>query len=551
MKLRSQIALLTALCTPALTPAIPFDTSASSTPATASVGLSGDYLTLSAASSAFSALAGINRPWVLEIQNDVTEASNCYFGTAFGANGSLTIRPAVGATPTATFTNTNNPAGFDGHLVLGAKNGAAINASTVAASSGRYIVDGCNTPGGTSRDLTIQAGTPSVSIASGSEILLNIVGNTDQAIVRNVKLGMHDTAGATAALGLSALQVAGTNLLPDGTTVRNCELVGGGTSNASGVIMNEVSGMSVSTGVAMENTLIEDCTIQARHHGIVMLAAGSATIQRNTVTVANGTNAATQYSGISHFDSNEIVGINTIIRRNMIDVTAPNGVTGIGLNPGLVTQGLYIIDNNIVRNLSVTGLGSPTAVIKRGIHTQTGTVNCMIEHNSINIGADPNVTISGADQVVGIALAGTFSSPHSASVRNNIVRMGQTGFGAAALSYAGHPNVTSNSNCLSSVEMTGWVSSSPYSTLANWQTGGSPPGFFGFDGAGQSANPFTTTPAWDGNLHFASKPVSGLATVASSNFTTDFDGDTRPFTGALPGADEPSPAASVGEWSWY
>ena len=127
---------------PSVTRAVPFDTSASATPATALVGLSGDYLTLSAASAAFSGLASVNRPWVLEIQNDITEASNCYFGATFGANGSLTIRPSVGSTPIVTFTNTNNPTGYDGHLVLGAKNGTVINMSSTAASSGRFVIDG-------------------------------------------------------------------------------------------------------------------------------------------------------------------------------------------------------------------------------------------------------------------------------------------------------------------------------------------------------------------------------------------------------------------------
>lgn len=548
----STFALLLAALAPALAPAVPFDDSASSTPATAFVGLSGDYLTLSAAAAAFSALPGINRPWVLLIQNDVTEASNCYFGTTFGTNGSLTIRPAPASTPTVTFTNTNNPAGYDGHLVFGAKNGTTINLATTPASSGRYILDGCNTPGGTSRDLTIQAGTPALSIASGSEILLNIVGSTDQAMVRNVNLGMYDTSGFTAAVALTAVQIAGADLLPDGATIRNCGLAAGGTAaNANGVLLTEVGGMTVATGQAITGTLVEDCTIAARQNGILLLVAGDSTIQRNDISVSGGTSTAIQYSGILHQDSNEVPGFVGTFRRNRIRITAPSGLTGIHMNPGPTSQPTYVVDDNILHSFAFTGLSGPTQVNYRGILGASATSSYVIEHNSIHMPNNANVSVASQQQVVGIGLSGLIVTPHVAQVRNNIVRMEQSGFGATALFYASHLNVTSNHNCLSSVEMTGWVGSSPYTTLADWQIGGSPPSFFGFDGSGQAVNPFATTPPWDADLHFASKPVAGLATVASSNFATDFDGDARPFTGAVPGADEPSPAASVEEWAFH
>ncbi len=550
-KLR-HLAATAALLSPSFVSAIPFDNSSSSVPATASVGLSGDYLTLSAAAAAFSALSGVNRPWVLEIQNDITEASNCYFGATFGANGSLTIRPAPSATPTVTFTNTNDPSGYDGHLVLGARNGAAIDLATTPSSTGRYIVDGCNVPGGTTRDLTIQAGTPAVSIASGSEVLLNLVGNTDLAVVRNVNLGMYDTSGFTAALALTAVRIAGTDLAPDGTTIRNCSLSAGGTAvNANGLLLTEVNGLTLATGSAIQNTLVEDCAITARQYGILMLATADATIQRNSIVVSGGTNPSPAYAGILHQDSNEIASFVMTIRRNRVGGSAPGGLTAVHLTPGPTTQGTYVLDDNIVNDFAITGLSSPTVLNCRGIVGGSGLCSYIIEHNSIRIPHNANISISGPQQVIGIGLSAPVSSPHTAQVRNNIVRVEQATFGAAALSYASHVNVTSNHNCLSSADMIGWVGGTPYLSFAAWNTGGSPPGFFGFDGGGQSVNPFTTTPAWDGDLHFASKPVAGLAVVASSGFSTDFDGDPRPFTGALPGADEPTATTGVGDWPSY
>lgn len=544
-------AILVVSALPTLARAVPFDTSSSATPATVSVGLSGDYLTLSAASAAFSALASVNRPWVLEIQNDITEASNCYFGATFGANGSLTIRPSVGATPIVTFTNSNNPTGYDGHLVVGAKNGTTINAASSPASNARFTINGCATPGGTSRDLTIQAGTPVTSINSGSEVLLNIVANTDQVVVKNAMFGMYDTTGNSAAVALTAVQIAGNNLLPDGTTLENCEITAGGSVLSHGVLLTEVNGGGVSTGVAIENTTIENCDIAGRQHGILMLRTGSTTIEGNTVTVSGSTNSAPTYEGILHQDANETLGFNTIIRRNVVEVTAPSSGSGIVMAPGGSSVGTYVVDNNIVKGITFTGLAAPTAVNYRGIIGTSGTCNYFIEHNSINMANQANISIGSQSQVVGIALTNPIASPRTATVVNNIVRNAQTGFGSTALYYASNLNVTSNRNCLWFTDACGWLGGNRYATLANWQIGGTPPGFFGFDGASQNVDPTATSPAWDANLHFATPTVAGLTTVLSSTFLTDVDGDMRPSSGALPGADHPVPMAGVEEWGAY
>jgi len=548
---RLAAAALVIAALPSTTQAVPFDNSSSATPATVSVGLSGDYLTLSAASAAFSALSSVNRPWVLEIQNDITEASNCYFGATFGANGSLTIRPAVGATPIVTFTNTNNPTGFDGHLVFGAKNGTVINAPNSPASTGRFTLDGCATPGGTSRDLTIQAGTPVTSINSGSEVLLNIVANTDQVIVKNAKLGMYDTSGVPAAVALTAVQIVGNNLLPDGTTLENCAITAGGTVLADGVLLTEVNGGGVSTGVAIEDTTIKNCDITGRHHGVLMLRTGSTTIEGNHVTVTGSTNAAPTYEGILHLDANETVGFFVTIRRNVLEVQAPNSASGIVMSPGGSASGIYVVDNNVVKGITFTGLAVSTSVLYRGIFGSSGTCDYFIEHNSINMANQSNISIGSQSQVVGIGLSNPILSPRTATVVNNIVRNGQAGFGSTALFYASNINVTSNRNCLWFTDACGWLGGSRYAALANWQVGGTPPGFFGFDGASQNVDPTTTSPAWNTELHFATPTVAGLGTVSTSTFLTDVDGDTRPSSGALPGADHPVVMSGVEDWTAY
>ncbi|MGI8907168.1 MAG: hypothetical protein ACR2IE_11835 [Candidatus Sumerlaeaceae bacterium] len=70
----------------------------------------------------------------------------------------------------------------------------------------------------------------------------------------------------------------------------------------------------------------------------------------------------------------------------------------------------------------------------------------------------------------------------------------------------------------------------------------------GYNVGGQSVDP-ASTPAWDATLHFASKPVGGLTTVAASAPLFDVHDNARPATGALPGADEPPVTAGIAEWS--
>lgn len=535
--MKTRLLSLAIAALPALAAAVPFDSSSSTTPATATVGTGGDYASLSAAASAFSTVASINRPWVLEILGNTTESANAYFGNTFGANGSLTIRPAPGTTPAISFINTANPTGWDGHLVLGAKNGSVINASTTPASSGRYTIDGGATPGGTSRDLTLQAGRPGTPLGSNSEILLAVVGDTDGAEVRNLDLRFYDSNGFGAALGLIAVAVAG-NRAPDNCTVENCRIASGGGGNMNGILVSEVNGGGLPDGVAVEGLAVSGCEITTRNNGVLMLATGSHTIADCRIAVLGATNTGPAFSGITHQDANTVLGFVSAIRRNAISVSAPDDATGIALSPGGDSAGLYIVENNAIRALDITGLEAPTEVLRRGIAGTSAFCDYVIEHNSVSIAHQDNIAPGGNTEVVGIALTEAINAPRTATVRNNIVRNAQDSFGATALYYAWYVNVASDANCLWSPQASGWVGGSQYVTLEDWQIGGMPAGFFGFDDNGQATDPAATAPPWDAELHFARKP-EGMATVPASSFLTDIDGQPRPFTGAYPGADEP------------
>jgi hypothetical protein len=84
--------------------------------------------------------------------------------------------------------------------------------------------------------------------------------------------------------------------------------------------------------------------------------------------------------------------------------------------------------------------------------------------------------------------------------------------------------------------------------FADWQA-------LGFDTpgtGGQSTDPFFTLPNWNSELRFAGRPIQGISGVASSTVLTDIDGNARPATDAIPGAQEPGPlAARATGWESY
>lgn len=531
--------------------AVPFDNTSSASPATAGVGLSGDYLTLSSAAAAFSAVAGgINRPWTLEIQNDLTESTNCYFGNSFGANGSLTIRPAAATTPKVTFANTNTPTGYLGHIVLGATSSAAISSAITRSSSNDYTIDGSNTPGGTTRDLTIQAGTPALFIDTDSGFLINVVGDNDSVDLKNLKLGLYDSADSPFVIGFSGLTLSATNLTPDSGLVENCEIVAGGTApGASAIQVGTAAALSAPS--AVQSTTIRANTITARQRGVELLVAGTATVEQNSITLGGGTDTALDYSAIAHLGANANVSWVVNINRNLIDMTMPSDATAIDMAADPAAIGFYLVKNNIVRNMQFTGLAPASPVTYRGIAGRHASCGYTILHNSLNMPHNANIAPASQQAVSGIVLTQTLGGAFgTATIEGNIVAVQQTGFGANALSIASSNAVTCDYNCLYAPEAIAWRGANLYTSFAQWQVGGGlPAGFGGFDHNGQNFNPATTSPAWDANLHFATKPIAGLATIAPLE-SVDFDGETRTAgPNTYPGADEPSITAT-GQMDW-
>jgi len=515
--------------------------------ATVNAGGTGDYLTLGAAVAAVNAAGTINRPWTIQIETDTTEATNIYMGANFGVDGSITIKPAPSTAPVVTFTDTTTPPGIFGHFVIGVNSSALPDLTNYFTSSNKYVLDGSNTVGGTTRDLTFQAGTSTTPFASPVNRIIRIFGANDGVVVKNMKIYFYDTAGNNHAIGVAAGQVpsGGANAIPLNTQIINNELVSGGTAAGGvGVDTSGAANGTVPAGSAITGLVVRDNDITARQRGVFLSATSGATVERNRITLTGGASGTITYAGIFHFQSNGVTPFSITIDRNVIDVTvtaaawtAAQGPIGIFSDTGSAgAVGAFQITNNTVK---VSAQGTEADILSRGMSLGSVTSNYVVEHNSVEI-ADGAASGASASRLTGISSPSTMTTG-SVTVRNNIV-VNRDASGSSSAQYTGAvTNVTSVDNVLVG-RVPGRIGATDYATVGDWNTTST------IGTNNQSVDPATTTPAWGSNLQFASAPGT-IAVVANSTTLTDVNGNARPATGAFPGAQQPSSTAA--DWMQY
>lgn len=530
--------------------AIPFDNSAGG-PAVATVNAGGgaDYTSFKAACDAFNAVVGdINRPWTMEIQSDLvvgtTEIPS--LANTFGAGGSLTIKPAAATTPKITFQYTTpSPLGFFGLFVIGSNSIAAAPTldSHIPETDGKYTIDGSNTVGGTTRDLTFAAGE-TTAIAGNLNRLIRIVGRTDGVVIKNINVIHNDTAGSVEGIALGAGSVGATAFAPDNCTIQNCFIsvgnLAGTSANGFGIGTTNAANGTLPSGTAIQGLTVTGCTIVAKQRGVFMNAVGDATITNNTMSIVSPGNTITNL--VFHLNSNNDLAYTQEISGNVLTATgagttAGNGVVAIFLDSGsLGAVGTYNVRNNIVLGLANTVAGD---ALVRGISGANVTSNYNIEHNTVVV-LDSSATSATANRIYGIGTPVTFTTG-SMVVRNNFVRIAEPIGSAAGLVFAGTTGVTSVGNCVfpDAGCRFGRASGVDYADLAAWQVGF--PAFDTTASGAQSVDLTATTPSainittgkWSGT----GKPV-GVVSTASSTVLTDIDGDTRTSGLAYAGADE-------------
>lgn len=476
---------------------------------TASVGVTGPsaYTTLKGAFDAIN--AGTHRGIInISVTGNTTETAQAVLnssGTGSAVYTSVNIKPAASTTPTIT---------------------GNISTGLIKLNGADFVtIDGSNTTGGTTRDLTIF----NSSAANGVEVWIGSPSAADGA---------------------------------NNNTIKNCILTGAG---ATVGIASVLSGSGVTFGgqglTSNSNNTLENNLITNNQNGTFLSGVGSAPFDQNWV-IKNNTIAADGVRGILiQFATNFEISGNTIT--GMSNAAFVNPVVGIlaggSLNGGNIFNNSITGINAQITNAASYGIqintGSTASVniynnFISGVYSSNGsTVQPELNGHGIAItfpgngyNIYNNTIVANTSQSSGLAsgcffVINTLAATNSINLRNNNFVNLQTGAvtnRTAVFCGAGSAvfNTIDNNNYFATSGSLGNIGGTNRTTIVQMQT------FFGGNTNSVSVNPaFVSGSDFHLQSIFANQALRRGVTISSPAITTDFDGNTRAAVPVM-GADE-------------
>lgn len=438
---------------------------------TVGANLTSNFASLGTAISAVNT-NGMTGDVTLSITSSLTETADVSLGVNTGAN-KLIIKPAAGATPTITFTNTGASVSIDGHFVIGSPN--ALNTNLVPTNN--VVIDGSNTIDGTTKDMTF-IGSAS-SVARG---VIRIFGNCDDITIKNCIITGKNTSGTNnGCVHVTNYNTSSTNYNPDRLTVENCTLTNtDGNGGACIHVSNSGTPTAGMTGLKINNNIlfgrVRALFISYTNDGDIIGNTVSEISQtdQGSAAITLQTNFAT--AGTFNVCNNKITAISTINKT----AGANNGV--IGIDNQCVTPKVVNIYNNMLSGFAVGNAATTNSKIYGIRCTATSTSN--VYNNTIVFPDMTNMTTFGSSLIAGIVYAtaaSTEASPAATggitTVKNNIIISNETTMKTWAIrrvgtgtSFVSNNNVfyaaTSNNNI-------GYFNASDAADLTAWQTASS------------------------------------------------------------------------------
>lgn len=488
---------------------------------TYTVGATGNYTTLTAAANDLNALgasANIKFEFTLDYVSTgetfpITLNAVSYVG---GGPYTVTIKPGTGVGTTIS--------------------GSSADAIIKLNGADYVTIDGSNSEGGTSRDLTISntnaaASTAAIWVAS----LGNNAGATNVTI-KNCNVSSGYIAGVS-----FGIYVAGTTISSTGTGNHNHNLTieNNAISKAyNGIYVRAASG-NVTNGILIKKNVIGSSdTLQTIVNRGIDIRFANAPLVTENVVFGLYTRGSINNAGIDMGDeiTNGVVSKNKVYGSRSLS-TADYGAYGIVLSAPSGNVCNVDVINNIVYDIVSGGDSSSTTYNPMGIRIFGG-LNHKIYNNSVYMTGD----LTTADMSMAFLVIN--STVTGCDVRNNIfanAMTGTTGFKSYAI-YAGTSVVfgTIDYNdyyATGPIAMFGYANGADVADLAAWKT------YTGQDVHSISAEPGFTS-ATDLHINVNSPNVESRGTPLAG-VTSDFDGDAR--SESLPdlGADEyagPAPA---------
>jgi hypothetical protein len=437
------------------------------------------------------------------------------------------------AAPTPTNTVTFKPNVGVTSSVSGASAGGAL--FKVFATN--YItIDGSNSDGGTTRDLTLQntSTTSPVVVWFGSSGTTPITNGTlKNCVVRN---GVNTSSAIVISDGMTSGNAGYFSTME----IRNNKIekaymgayANGGTTPQNGTGLTYAQN-EMNTGGA--NSI--------RYCGLYMQGVNGAQVTNNDV---GNFDAATSENDRGIWLASGSTNV-TVDANRVHDIgysgTSGYGAKGIVMSTG-VTEANVTISNNMVSNMtgdgdsysSFGGTYAPVGIYAFGTTVQGG---LRIYDNSIHLYGN-TINYSAAAYSIGIGLDDNSAGDVSGNcVVNNLGRLSTVGAGAVALALeTGAAQLTGGDYndlyCNSTgggANLVGKIGATDYATLPEWRLA-----------TGRDANSISADPLYVGNsdLHIsttgATSPVANAGGVLAG-ITTDYDGEARTATPDI-GADE-------------
>ncbi len=428
------------------------------------------------------------------------------------STNNLIIKPAPGKTPTITISG----CGTTGEV---AYSGFTID------STGFVTIDGSNTSGGTSRDLTFL-----MNDGTNGRIVINLYENTDNILIKNIKiLYATNPASSTSSRGIYA------NGLSDGVAdtviIENCQ-IGDGIYNPNYAV--SISGYSTGS-VYASNIYIRNNLLYGRLRAVYFFYVGTSTTQSEISGNTIITNIAppsgnvvwgilfNNYGGTINIFNNKL---NTLYSAS----SGTEGVYAFGTLNGQTGVTINLYNNFFGGDINHTGTGTPSAIDVISFQDAPTSSTCNVYNNTVILN---NMTKTASSRMTAIRLAGNWTK----NLKNNIFINNKTGTSIAYCILMGATTGTMsfNNNVYYLNDNTNgnvgyWTSANK--TLADWQGASSQDANSKF----KAVNFVSST-----DLHLTGSSIGDndlIGEVLGSPYNTDIDGDPRDAYFPYKGADE-------------
>jgi len=422
----------------------------------------------------------------------------------------LVIKPAPLKTPVITITGCTTA----GHQAY---------AGITLDSTSFVTIDGSNTVGGTSRDLTLL-----MSDATNGRIIIQAYGNSDNITIKNCILKYNQTpAGSTTSRGI---YVNGQSTgVTDNFLVENC-LIGDGTNDPA----YSVSITGSSTGpIFCSNINIKNNELYGTLRRVYFFNVGTSSsvceISGNQIYGLNAPPSGNVVWGILFNAYGGTINVFNNKLHSLRSVTsATEGMYAFGTLNGTPNNILNIYNNFFGGDFIHTGTGIPASVDVISFQDAPSGAVVNLYYNTVVLN---NMTKQASGRMT--CLRFNPASGSTFNILNNIFINHRDSTVSKAL-YFGGTSVTFNSN-YNDIYITGTNANIGYFngqnqlTLSDWQSA------TGMDSMSISADPHLVS-LLDFHLQSSTSPVMGKG-IAIPGFTTDIDGQTRDSIPEI-GADE-------------